>query len=213
MEYYIGLSMASCSTTDTGIAVMDNFGKIILIDKLYSMKDIQYFFDNYSSLKYSHIAVSLPWDNTMLEGKWRVLSKLYQPVKENPHILNRNNWTQRYSTRGCEYFKQLKEIGIDICRYELYITRQSLNLSSYFKERTPADCKFLQNALKIEYKIEDIPPNMMPMGQLEAIVGAIMMKEHVNNPDNTKKLFEFNGLDVIDFKTKIKEKSLYENFK
>ncbi len=206
MEYYIGLSMASASTTDTGIAVMDSFGKIILIDKLYSMKDIQFFFDNYSSLKYSHIAVSMPWDNTMLEGKWRVLSKLYQPVTGNKHILNRNNWTQRYSTRGCEYFKQLKDIGIDIYRYELYITRQSLNLSSYFKERTPADCKFLQNALKIEYKIDDIPPNMMPMGQLEAIVGAIMMKEHVKNPENTKKLFEFKGLDVINFKSKIKEK-------
>ena len=167
------------------------------------MKDIQFFLDNYSSLKQSHIAVSLPWDNSMLEGKWRILSKPYQMVRTNEHFLNRDNWTQRYSTRGCEYFRNLVANGIDICRFELYLTRQKLSLSSYFKERTPADCKFLQNALKTEYQFEDIPPNMMPMAQLEAIVGALIMRERANNPENIEKIFEFGNLDVINIKNKI----------
>lgn len=199
MEYYLGISMAPASTVDTGVAIMDSFGKIILVDKLYSMKDIQFFLDNYSSLKQSHICISLPWDNSMLEGKWRILSKPYQMVQSNEHFLNRENWTQRYSTRGSEYFRTLKyEQGIDITRFELYITRQDMHLSSYFKERTPADCKFLQNALKIEYKLEDIPPNMMPMSQLEAIVGALIMRERAKNPNNIKKMFDFSGLEVIN---------------
>ena len=203
MEYYMGISMSMASTIDTGVAVIDSFGKIILIDKLFTMKDIQFFMDNYSSLKQSHIAISLPWDNSMLEGKWRILSKPYQMVRTNENLLNRDNWTQRYSTRGCEYFKTLVDKGIDICRFELYLTRQKLSLSSYFKERTPADCKFLQNALKTEYQFEDIPPNMMPMAQLEALVGAIIMRERANNPDNIKKIFEFNGIDVINIEEKI----------
>ena len=199
MEYYIGISMAPASTVDTGVAIMDSFGKIILVDKLYSMKDIQFFLDNYSSLKQSRICISLPWDNSMLEGKWRILSKPYQMVQSNEHFLNRENWTQRYSTRGSEYFRTLKyEQGIDITRFELYITRQDMHLSSYFKERTPADCKFLQNALKIEYQLEDIPPNMMPMSQLEAIVGALIMRERAKNPNNIKKMFDFSGLEVIN---------------
>lgn len=199
MEYYVGISMAPASTVDTGVAIMDSFGKIILVDKLYSMKDIQFFLDNYSSLKQSHICISLPWDNSMLEGKWRILSKPYQMVQSNEHFLNRANWTQRYSTRGSEYFRNLKtEQGIDITRFELYITRQDMHLSSYFKERTPADCKFLQNALKIEYQLEDIPPNMMPMSQLEAIVGALIMRERAKNPNNIKKMFDFSGLEVIN---------------
>lgn len=199
MEYYVGISMAPASTVDTGVAIMDSFGKIILVDKLYSMKDIQFFLDNYSSLKQSHICISLPWDNSMLEGKWRILSKPYQMVQSNEHFLNRENWTQRYSTRGSEYFRNLKtEQGIDITRFELYITRQDMHLSSYFKERTPADCKFLQNALKIEYQLEDIPPNMMPMSQLEAIVGALIMRERAKNPNNIKKMFDFSGLEVIN---------------
>lgn len=199
MEYYLGISMAPASTVDTGVAIMDSFGKIILVDKLYSMKDIQFFLDNYSSLKQSHICISLPWDNSMLEGKWRILSKPYQMVQSNEHFLNRENWTQRYSTRGSEYFRTLKyEQGIDITRFELYIARQDMHLSSYFKERTPADCKFLQNALKIEYQLEDIPPNMMPMSQLEAIVGALIMRERAKNPNNIKKMFDFSGLEVIN---------------
>lgn len=203
MEYYVGISMSMASTTETGVAVVDSFGKIILVDKLYTMKDIQFFLDNYSSLKQSHIAVSLPWDNAMLEGKWRILSKPYQMVRTNENLLNRDNWTQRYSTRGCDYFKTLSQQGIDVCRFELYLTRQKLSLSSYFKERTPADCKFLQNALKTEYQFEDIPQNMMPMAQLEAIVGALIMRERANNPSNVKKIFEFNGLDVINIENKI----------
>ena len=204
MEYYMGISMSMASTIDTGVAVIDSLGKIILIDKLYTMKDIQFFLDNYSSLKQSHIAISLPWDNSMLEGKWRILSKPYQMVRTNENMLNRDNWTQRYSTRGCEYYKSLIDKGIDICRFELYLTRQKLSLSSYFKEWTPADCKFLQNALKTEYQFEDIPPNMMPMSQLEAVVGALIMRERANNPKNIKTIFEFNGIDVINIEEKIK---------
>ena len=203
MEYFVGISMSSTSTVETGVVVLDNQGKIILVDKLYKMKDIQFFLDNFSSLRQSHIAISLPWDNSMLEGKWRILSKPYQMVNTNENLPNRNNWTQRYATRGCEYYRSLVDEGIDICRFELYLTRQKLNLSSYYKERTPADCKFLQNALKTEYQFVDLPANMMPMSQLEAIVGALIMQERANNSENIEKLFEFGNIDVINLKNKI----------
>ncbi|MBQ3311372.1 hypothetical protein IJG72_04770 [bacterium] len=203
MEYYIGITMSSASTVETGIAILDSFGKIILIDKFYKMKDIQFFLDNYSSLKQSHIAISLPWDNSMLEGKWRFLSKPYQMVNSNKNIPNRENWTQRYAKRGCEYFYSLVQKGIDICRIELYLTRQKLNLSSYYKERTPADCKFLQNALKTEYQFINLPSNMMPMSQLEAIVGALIMRERASNKNNIETLFNFENIDVINIKNKI----------
>ena len=203
MEYFIGISMGSASTIETGVVVIDNKGKIILIDKLYKMSDIQYFMDNFSSISHSYIGISLPWDNSMLEGKWRILSKPYQMVRTNKNLLNRENWTQRYSTRGCEYYKSLKNKCINICRFELYLIRQKLNLTSYYKERTPADCKFLQNALKTEYKFVDLPSNMMPMSQLEALVGALLMQELKNNSGNIIKLFNFCDIDVINLKQKI----------
>lgn len=198
MNYYIGLSLSSGSTLDSGIAIIDEFNKLILVDKYYKMNDIIFFFENYSSLKQSKICVSMAWDRTMLEGKWRILSKPYQLVATNPHMPNQDNWTQRYATRGSDFFRELNEKGIPVSRFEMYLTRQSLHLNSCYKERSPADCKFLQQTLKYEWGFDDLPSNMMPMSQLEAIVGAILAKETAKNPDNIKKIAEFRGLNVID---------------
>ena len=198
MNYYVGLSLSSGSTLDSGIAIIDEFNKLILVDKYYKMNDIIFFFENYSSLKQSKICVSMAWDRTMLEGKWRILSKPYQLVATNPHMPNQDNWTQRYATRGSDFFRELNEKGIPVSRFELYLTRQSLHLNSCYKERSPADCKFLQQTLKYEWGFDDLPSNMMPMSQLEAIVGAILAKETAKNPDNIKKIAEFRGLNVID---------------
>ena len=198
MNYYIGLALASGSTMDSGVAVMDENNQIILLDKFYKMNDIIYFFENYNNVNYSKICASMPWDRTMLEGKWRIISKPYQMVATNPHIPNRENWTQRYSTRGSEFLNELSEKGIEVNRFELYLTRQSLHLNSCYKERSPADCKFLQQMLKVEWGFDELPNNMMPMSQMEAIVGALLAKEASENPENIKTISEFKGLNVID---------------
>ncbi|MBO7673006.1 hypothetical protein J6S88_06325 [bacterium] len=199
MNYYIGLSLTSGSTLDTGLAILDEEFNLIMVDKFYKMNDIIFFFENFNSLKQSKICITLPWDRTLLNGRWRILSKPYQMVATNEHIKNTDNWTQRYSTRGCEFFSQLIEQGIDITRFELYITRQSLHLNSCYRERTPADCKFLQQVLTNEWDM-NLPVNMMPMCQLEAITGAILAWENANNPQNVKTLFEFRNQRVIDIK-------------
>jgi len=182
---------------DSGVAVMEESGDFILVDKLYKMNDIIFFFENFSSLKNSEICASLAWDKTMLNGKWRVLSKPYQMVSTNPNIPNQDNWTQRYTTRGSEFFRSLIEKGIPVNRFEIYLTRQSMHLNSCFLERSPADCKFLQQVLTNEWGIE-LPANMMPMSQLEAIVGALLARENSKNPDNIKHLATFKGQNVID---------------
>lgn len=189
------MALASGANTETGIAIIDNNNEIILVDKLFSMQDVQHFFENFSSLKNSRICISLPWDNSMLNGKWRILSKPYQMVMSNDKIHNADNWTQRYSSRGSDYFSTLVEKGAKIDRFEVYLTRQALKLDSYYKERSPADCKALQSALKSEYGFSSIPSNMMPMAQLEAIVGAILAKR--NSEKELKPLFVFNELNVI----------------
>ena len=201
-HYFIGLMLSSGANTESGVAVLDRNNEIILIDKLFSMQDVQHFFDNFSSLKNSQICISLPWDNTMLNGKWRVLSKQYQLIGSNDNFQNTDNWTQRFSNRGSDYFNTLIEQGAKINRFELYLTRQALKLDSCFKERSPADCKALQNALRIKCGYSSLPSNMMPMAELEAIVGAILAKNISEENEKTvkfeeKPLFEFNGVPVI----------------
>lgn len=198
IEYYIGLSLAPSATIETGIAVLDTNNTLILVDKFFTMKDVQHFFDNYSSLKYSKICVSLPWDNTLMTGKWRILSKPYQLINTTNKLdfINVDNWTQRFSTRGCDYFSNLVENGIDIARYDLYLSKLKLNLYSNYKQRSPADCKFLQNILKNEYGFNDIPTNMIPAGALEAMIGALVAREKALG--NIETLYKFKGLDVVN---------------
>ena len=198
IQYSVGMSLGPSSSVESGVAVREiATGKLIYVDKLFSMSDVQLFFDNYSSIQNSVFCISLPWDNTMMEGKWRVLSKPYQLIHENEdRFLNRDNWMQRFAPRGSELFMKLKEEGADISRFEVYLTRQKFNLYSNFKERSSADCKFLQSALKYEYNFVSLPANMMPVAQLEAIVGCLLGEEKLKN--NTGKIFEFRGLDVIN---------------
>lgn len=198
IQYSVGMSLGPSSSVESGVAVREiATGKLIYVDKLFSMSDVQLFFDNYSSIQNSVFCISLPWDNTMMEGKWRVLSKPYQLIHENEdRFLNRDNWMQRFAPRGSELFMKLKEEGADISRFEVYLTRQKFNLYSNFKERSSADCKFLQSALKYEYNFDSLPANMMPVAQLEAIVGCLLGEEKLKK--NTGKIFEFRGLDVIN---------------
>ena len=197
ITHAVGLSLGPTSSVESGVAVREiSTGNLIHVDKLFSMSDVNLFFNNYPSLKNSVICVSLPWDNTMLEGKWRVLSKSYQLIHTFGNFSNIDNWMQRFSTRGCDLLLFLKDKGVDVSRYEVYLTRQKFNIYSNFKERSSADCKFLQAALKNEYGFEEMPTNMMPVAQLEAIVGTLLADEVLKN--NTKKLFEFKGLDVVN---------------
>ena len=198
ITHVAGISLGPSSSVESGVAVRElSTGRLIYLDKLFSMSDVQLFFENYNSLKNTAFCISLPWDNTMLEGKWRVLSKQYQLIhNEDDRFLNRDNWMQRFSTRGCDLFSSLVEQGTDITRFEVYLARQKLNIYSNYKERSSADCKFLQSVLKFEYGFSELPSNMMPMGELEAIVGSILAEKKVKA--ETEQIFEFKGISVIN---------------
>ncbi len=197
ITHLVGLSLGPTSSVESGVAVREvASGKLIYLDKLFSMNDVSLFFDNYPSLKNSIICISLPWDNTMLEGKWRVLSKPYQLIHTLGNFPNVDNWMQRFSPRGTDLLTDLKSKGIDISRFEIYLTRQKLNLYSNFKERSSADCKFLQSTLRNEYGFDELPTNMMPVAQLEAIVGTILAENKLLN--KTNKIFEYRNMDVIN---------------
>lgn len=195
-NYFIGLTLAQASSVDSGVAVLDRNNEIIFMDKLYTMNDVRFFFENFSSLKDSQLCVSIPYDNTLINGKWRLMSKFYQTVNFNANILNRDNWTQRFSNRGCDFLNELVEQGISVKRFDIYLTRQAFGLVSHLKDRSPADCKFLQTTLKMEYGFETLPTNMIPMAQLEAIVGALLARR-IDNGKCEKPIFKFNDIDVI----------------
>lgn len=197
ITHAVGISLAPNSSTESGVAVRELFtNKLIYMDKLFSISDVELFFNNYNNLKNSIICVSLPWDNTMLEGKWRILSKPYQLIHEHGNFHNKDNWMERFSSRGSDLLLNLSKNGAEIYRYEVYLSRQKLNLYSNFKEHSTADCKFLQSALRLDYGFEDLPQNMIPAAQLEAVVGTLVAEKKLNS--ETEKIFDFKDLAVIN---------------
>ena len=204
-SFFVGLSMGSNSANETGVAVMDKDFKIITLDKLHSMSDISHYFDIMASKNDSVISISIPENPTMINGKWKLMSRAYQFMRSNEHLLNNDKWADRFSTRGCDCFNSLKEQGVEIFRYDLYDLKTYLGLNSLYKDRTPADCKHLQSFLKYQFNLDDLPSNLLPVSQLEAILGAYLSYVICHGKENVdyRKKFEFKGVDVVGL-TKIR---------
>ena len=167
---FIGISLASLSTIESAVAVLDRDLNVILLDKLFTMSDVNYFLDNFAGIKNAIIMVSIPENEVMISNKWKYNSRTYDLVNFDHEM--KNDCTRRFSTRGCEYFKELKNKNIDIFRFDIENLKFAFNNGMAFKERTPSDCKALQDTLRIQYGMRELPVNMLPVAQLEAIMGA-----------------------------------------
>ncbi len=171
---FIGISLGGLSTIESAAAVLDRNLKIITLDKLFSMSDVKYFLDNYAGKRNSVILVSVPENEIMLSSKWKYNSRTYDIVNLDNKMMNTDGWTNRFSTRGCEYFKELSNRGIDIFRFDIENMKKIFGNCCAYRERTPADCKALQDTLRIKYNMYELPVNMLPVAQLEAILGAFL---------------------------------------
>lgn len=196
---FIGISLSGLSTIESAVAVLDKNLKIIKLDKLFSMSDVKYFIDNFAGVQNSIITISVPQNETMLNAKWKYNSRTYDVVNLDNKMRNRDGWTDRFSTRGCEYFKELKSKNVDIFRFDCENIKQAFNNGFAFKERTPADCKSLQDTLRLKYNMRELPPNMLPVAQLEAIMGAYLAHSltEENNVFNCKIIGEYETLKII----------------
>ena len=194
-NYFIGLALSNSSSYDSSICVLDRNSNIVLIDKFYFAQDIDYFFETSPYITQSAVCATVPYDNKLLDGKWRIHSKNYKPLGDK-FTINKNDWTNRISKRCSETFQKLNNRNIKIIRADINQLRQAYGLNSHYLSRTSIDCKNLQTSLKIKYNFKEIPDNMLPASTLEAIIAAMFAMEYVNNvPTNI--LFEIDDIPVL----------------
>lgn len=197
--YFVGISLGSNSTNETGVAIIDKNLNIITLDKLFSMEDVRFFFKRMVGKQNSIINIALPENPQMLNAKWKLLSREYQLIQSCELINHDSDWIQRYSHRGCDFFKELKSQGVDVFRYDIHELKSSFGLSGVYKDRSPVDCKALQSALKYRFGFKELPSNMLPVSQLEAILGAylgfIMASDKTEY--NAKIKAKYNDISVI----------------
>ena len=197
--FFTGISLGSNSTNETGVAILDQNLKIITLDKLFSMEDVRFFLKRMVGKQNAIINIALPENPQMLNAKWKLISRQYQLVQSSELINQESDWIQRYSHRGCDHFSELKEQGIDIFRYDIHELKSSLGLAGVYKDRSPVDCKALQSALKYRLGLRELPSNMLPVSQLEAILGAYLGLIMTGKaPEYKCKIrADYNGIDVV----------------
>lgn len=197
--YFVGISLGSNSTNETGVAIIDRNLKIITLDKLFSMEDVRFFFKRLVGKQNSIINIAMPENPLMLNAKWKLISREYQLVQSSELIDKDSDWIQRYSHRGCDVFLELKKTGVDIFRYDIHELKSSFGLSGIYKDRSPVDCKALQSALKHRFGFKDLPSNMLPVSQLEAILGAYLgiIMAGLTKEYHSKIKAHYHDIDVI----------------
>ena len=194
-NFFIGLALSNSSNYDSSVCVLDRSSNIILLDKFYFAQDIDYFFETSCYVSNSVVCANVPYDNKMLDGKWRIHSKNYKMLGDYFKI-NRNDWTSRISKRCTETFQRLLENKIKVIRCDINQLRQAYGLNAHYLNRTSIDCKNLQISLKIKYGFNQLPDNMLSASSLESIICAMFAMEYVNNIE-TNKIFEIDGVDVL----------------
>lgn len=96
-QYFVGISLGSAASTETGAAVLDSSLNVITLDKLFTMEDVKYFLDNFVGKQNAVFNIALPENPTMLNAKWKLYSRQYQLIQTNRLINKESEWIQRYS--------------------------------------------------------------------------------------------------------------------
>ena len=193
----IGLSLAPNSNHNSAICVLDNNKKIVHLDKLFFTDDIKLFFENSPYVKNSVVVVSLPFDESLLDGKWRIHSKNYKMISELFDI-NRNNWTNRINDRLKNLLLNLNKEKCKVFRCNINLLRQAYGLNPNYLEKTSLDCKSFQSGLKIKYGFNIMSDNLLPAANLEAILCAMFAYDIKENKIQTKEIANYLGIKVLN---------------
>ena len=196
---FIGISLSGLSTIESAVAVLDKDLRVVMLDKLFSMNDVKYFLDNWAGKQNSIVMVSIPENEVMLSHKWKYNSRTYDLVNFDKQMINKDDWTNRFSSRGSEYFRELSENGCDIFRFDVDNMKKFFGNCFAYRERTPIDCKSLQDTLRMKYNMRDLPVNMLPVAQLEAILGAFLGQMTVikNQDFECKQIGTYENLPIL----------------
>ncbi|NLF83229.1 MAG: hypothetical protein GX568_04505 [Candidatus Gastranaerophilales bacterium] len=170
---FIGLSIGSAGSVESGISLIDRDLNLIRTDKVYNLSEIKQMISNTAPPENTVLCIDLPKNIMMLTGKWRIESK--QTMTLNIKKLSESKkslWKARFSDRGSELCKYFTELGMDVYRYNSAFTKTLLHLSPPYRSKSPSACKFLQEIIEERLHINNMPSNLLPLSTLNSLIGA-----------------------------------------
>lgn len=181
---FVGVSLGESGSVETGIAVIDKNLNLIRVDKSYNLSDLKLNLAKIAPPESIVACVGIPRNIMMLNGKWRIESKLTRSLKLGNFESSKYNWTQRFSDRGSELCKSFREEGMEVFRYNCDYTKNTLQLNPPYRSRTPAACKYLQMIIENKLNISGLPSNLLPLPAMNAIIGAFTAWKLATSEEN-----------------------------
>ncbi len=181
---FIGLSIGSAGSLESGIALIDRNLNLIKTDKAYNLSEIKLIISNTAPPENTVLCIDLPKNIMLLNGKWRIESKqtlVLKNIDDNKKAL----WKKRFSDRGSELCNHFNASGMEVYRYNSTYTKSMLKLTPPYKSKSPAACKFLQNIIEEKLNIFNMPSNLLPLPSLNAIIGAFIAWKVATGKENT----------------------------
>jgi len=169
---FVGVSLGESGSVETGIAIIDRELNLLRVDKSYNLSELKLNLASIAPPESIVACVGMPRNMMMLNGKWRIESKLTRSFKLGNFESSKYSWTQRFSDRGSELCKAFREDGMEVFRYNCDYTKNTLQINPPYRSRTPAACKYLQMIIERRLNISGMPSNLIPLPAMNAIIGA-----------------------------------------
>ena len=169
---FVGVSLAESGSVETGIAIIDRDLNLLRVDKSYNLSELKSNLSSIAPAESIVACVGMPRNMMMLNGKWRIESKLTRSFKLGNFESSKYSWTQRFSDRGSELCKDFREEGMEVFRYNCDYTKNTLQINAPYRSRSPAACKYLQMIIEKRLNISGLPSNLIPLPAMNAIIGA-----------------------------------------
>lgn len=194
---FIGILLSPGSSMDSGIAYLNRDRELLKLDKFYKLEDLEISLKNNTDLESSVIFISIPEDYSLIDSKWKLNAKKTVLFNINEQKKVKEKWLNRYSNRGTELIRELKEMNCDIYRFDIKYLKMAFGLNTIFTNRSIHNCRCLQYMLKDKFGFTSLSKNMLPIAQLEALLGAFASYLIFQEKYNYKVLFNFNNIPVI----------------
>jgi hypothetical protein len=167
---FVGIDLAPNAALESGLVVLDKDLTLLRMDKLYTNASLITAVEQLGAAHSLIVAIDMP-KNLSISGRFRQEEMKYNAMRQEAGGFDRKP-VDRFAPRGRVLYDAFKALGMFPVLTYTPNTKANFKLFVPHRARTPQGCRFLQNALKEQLLVKNMPVNLAPSSVLDAIVAA-----------------------------------------
>jgi hypothetical protein len=167
---FVGVDLAPNAALESGLVVLDKDLTLLRMDKLYTNASLLSTIEQLGAAHSLIVAIDMP-KNLAISGRFRQEEMKYNAMRMEAAGYDRKP-LDRFAPRGRVLYDALQTLGAFPVLTFTPNTKANFKLFVPHRARTPQGCRFLQNALKEQFLIKNMPNNLAPSSVLDGMVAA-----------------------------------------